>query len=337
VVQLFSQVGTAPTGVLCTGTFIAKNWIATAAHCLVVIDQNAFANAGSAVQVYNGEASKVTYFVTHFDENGNAIPNPDLFTNIVQYVNPGYIHFKDESSFENDFALLFIPDTEDGRLAPDPDGPQPGQGPWMRIAVSGHGVPSLSSEAWGAGLVPNRNTLNRADFGLAAPFTESGTLLFGTASPMGPLICGGDSGGPVVDTVSIPGDPALSEPVMVTTHQGFLFDVDECPPPPGKLSPECACGGSQLNEVRTDLQMNFIQNSMREWNGVNFACNQVLTTRGRTVAECWGQKCQSNQDCPTGKTCSIDGVNLTGCTVCPRGGCGCIFGQCLPAFDPETN
>ena len=140
-----------PTIANCTGSFIAKNWIVTAAHCLDVIDtSNLDANFRKGALLNPGTtivSAWVDYQVTLFNSAGNPASTTPYVA--LQYADPNYMGYYVAKSNDHDIALLYISDADDARLAPGPGDPMNGQGPWLRIALSG--IPTYERRNLGGG------------------------------------------------------------------------------------------------------------------------------------------------------------------------------------------
>jgi len=303
----------------CTGTFIAKNFIATAAHCFAVLNPQ----ATSAPGALNGQT---TATITFFGPDGSPIGSPLTNIQILQYANPSYPGPSSAQFPQFDFGLVFIPRWLDGSLPPDPDGLVPGQGPFMRIGFET--TPSTNSVLWGRGK-PNSGTMEQTPYGPAAPLSFSGTVVTGHASSNGPFPCEGDSGGPIVEQYTIPNDPAGTEPVLVAAHSSH--DDSAC-------SGDCSCTGSSTFEISLVTQITFIEDTMKQWYGKDFECHfdKAIDPAGAPFIRCWGDKCQTTSDCDPAafppQTCINSGSSLSltqQCTACGSTSCSCIFGQCL--------
>ncbi len=193
----------------------------------------------------------------------------------------------------------------------------------MRLAASSN--LSANVVIWGAGSGDHPFfTLEHQVYGSAAPFSTANTLLQSNSTAFGPFTCSGDSGSPIVDQVGVANDPATSEPVARAVH---VSGTHNCPAP----HTDCTCSGGAIAAVRIDTQMDFISNSLKEWNGKTFNLNAATATDGTQYFEAWGAKCKDDTWCKSGEVCSRAGAGLSGCSQCGSpGDCSCIYGQCLP-------
>jgi hypothetical protein len=330
--------GLGPDGNSCTGTFIAKNWIATAAHCLSLIP----------IQTLDVATLSGWYkwTIDWADMNGMAIgvdgsaPGPqvaaELRTIALQYPDPRWVGFSQVAQdliYRNDFALLYLFHDNDPFLPPNPDA----FGSTMRVSLLF--PPTTETPTYyGWGLT-----------GMTLPITltsQVGTYTTATFSVndfadsvvvptpyTGPTVCIGDSGGPLVRSIPIGPGGAQSQSIY-----GVLSLIVNAG------NPFCAASGSTVFWTRADLEMGWINRAMKEWNGQSFSCDE-LTQPGGTdpeFAQCWGRPCASDMDCqPTSTMAGVQAVtsfcdrptagNNGVCPVCaPAQNCDCVVGQCLP-------
>ncbi|MBV9945356.1 MAG: hypothetical protein JOZ69_00735, partial [Myxococcales bacterium] len=145
---------------ICTASFISRNWMATAGHCLEAEDPaHPTADISNSKDLFGGNGDvfdpnsptlklngrQVPYFVTFYNPDGTpfvspfALPGPrTLFRyQTIQYLNPSYKGFFGQRTFEDDFALLYISDADDNRLHADPSPPPGLEAPWLRIMETG--------------------------------------------------------------------------------------------------------------------------------------------------------------------------------------------------------
>lgn len=342
----------APPGEIgCTGTFIAKNWIATAAHCLL---DSAASDAGwnPATPTSSGFPTWDRWYdwtINWADQNGNIAPQGGLLTlntNVIQLADPNYIGFSPASTFligpTHDFALLYVPpDDNDGNLPPNPN-----TGSAMALSLV---PPDFSHTLTAYGYGHTSNTDTSPPMLRSAPIqpnagSDQGGIISEPAPPAGSqfgITCTGDSGGPLVDTVVNP--DGNTQQVIVGTLQGST-----------PLAAGAICGNAPdavTSWPDTASEVDFINQmigSYGEGLSSTFAC-QTFTSANSANGEpdyeqCWGLPCQSDCDCPAIDTCfnpvndvdspfqpGISGLTIGAktCDTCGvLGDCSCIMGQC---------
>jgi hypothetical protein len=335
----------------CSGTFIAKNWITTAAHCLAVVTDSNFTPVTSPdfpFQTVPLPGDKwpaarlwgwAKWTIEFADEGGN--PSVDLRAtlnsgtdDVLQYPDPRYQGggaLDTNDDIPNDFALLYLDKDRYDRLLP----PRADTGAAMRVAVR---APTTTDEltmaGYGGGSTPALTTG-------ALPDDDQRHIVDATFSadvndPNEPVLCEGDSGGPLYRMVNagLLNAPDM-EPVLIATAVAFAG--------PGVMHNGFRCATQGATEIwrRADTELDFIEKAMRIWNGENFSCDQKQVAGGLALdfAECWGAPCGG----PTGQTCGTDATQFCSrpgevldteadCPTCSGDGtCGCVVGQCLPS------
>jgi hypothetical protein len=331
----------------CTGTFIAKNWILTAAHCLSTI-----ASPGTTLTGLRGYSD---WLVEWPNGGGDIALQVDLLAkHTLQIPHPDFT----SSARTHDVALLFLhPILFDEFLPGRPD-----QGAAMRISglppsQLNHrtGDPTITTSFAGYSAVENL-FISKPEDSVVNPSGETaGDFIITLNSATQDGTCKGDSGGPLFARVPpqmfppeagvVAGTPAALE---LGVFSGFR------PPTPDR---ECARLGDQQLWTRIDVLPSvlntlgaknadflFIQQTFRKWYFTPFACrggryvgHVGLGSFDSTVGiddyyECWGKPCQQQSDCGTSAYCSFPKSSLVGknCPFCPTHGCDCVVGQCLP-------
>jgi hypothetical protein len=350
----------------CTGTFIAKNWIATAAHCLapapcetsVLTNTGApfqffgncdptlgGANATSATHLYSYERVQVEWT----DILGNVVPGATMDSaqeTVLQIPDP---HYMGGNDIDHDFALLYFDkDLFDSTLPPNSD-----DGSAMRIAASEF-VAGTQMFVEGSVIPSSGPRVPPFEFVSvpSASVADNGAII--EAPPVG--LCEGDSGGPLYRLSPLStAQNASTVPILVgvTSSSAGPQGADGCSVPG-------ASGATDLwRDVYADFQGqggSFINEALQLFNGPEFSCALVPdpTASGQTIAKCWGDPCDvtaapspnpSNlRGCPTGYICSRPGTDVAaniplGIDGCPTCGslpndCSCVVGQCLPDPGP---
>jgi hypothetical protein len=163
-------------------------------------------------------------------------------------------------------------------------------------------------------------------FGQLPSFALGGAVATSTATATSPLVCSGDSGGPIMQRPLVDDIPM---PLFFGTAVGMPA------PPPGTPSETCPPPGTTELWWRVDGrgkgngEIDFISEQVEKWIG---HCHDVPIPGG-TALQCWGESCRGDADCGASEYCSAPASDYTGqCPICADStqGCDCIEGQCLP-------
>ena len=304
--QFFPVVGLTNTiGGFCTGTFIAKNYVLTAAHCM--------STAPGYVRTKDPESkAKVhtwyDYLISYAGTSGVVTSPPQDYPQVLQTIDPHYIGFRagahDAHAF--DAAVLYVHPQYDFIL-PDNDGQQHGISvPYMRLSL-GLSVNAASSTIWGYGMPETGKTLQQGDvsqysFAAVIDATNKGAFIQGTipSDPTQPHICHGDSGGPLVDRYDI-ADPITGVPQSEYVEAGILATFD---------LPDADCArvpDAHVGWVRTESERRFIGDVVSSYYPL-FRCTAKVSASSQggvpDYMECWGKPCKdATKDCNPGQQC----------------------------------
>jgi V8-like Glu-specific endopeptidase len=307
----------------CSGTFIAKNWILTAAHCVSVAAVDACVRAGIPVEV--GQCNPEWFVYNQWTIQHGAFTIPKAWA--LAYVHPDwlgrnpamnsdFVTLTPEQRLQTaraDLALLYVGD--DRRLPPrvEEDGA-------MRLSLSNpQAAWDFTFYGWG---LPT-DTLRQSIPGDIHYTVFSDTIRGEALSTTSSATCRGDSGGPLTRVLNVQTRTG-TRPVRALVGVASIGLGGDC------LSvPE----GFPMTWARIDTQLAFIEESLRFWNGPRFECEERSATDDvfDEIAECWGSPCTQDADCGARPAfCSRPGRNFSSCTTCGDSSCGCIVGQCLP-------
>jgi hypothetical protein len=316
-------------GGICTGTFIAKNWIVTAAHCLAITTRP------QSIPLENRVSGDVYGYarwqVDWADEDGNTHSFSRitaLAEDILQHPDPRWIG----TSTRYDFALLYLSQNRYDQLLPG----RADFGAAMRIALDEPDSSDVYSIAGYGSSMPNPTidqlVLRSGVIGEAEFFPPANEFSRMVVTASEPTVCHGDSGGPLytIENIPIPMLPAGLPPGPTTVP--ILRGVATSDRPRVSGPPQCANPGDTQFWAPVHNERLFIEERMALWHSdPAFRCRPGRPVGGgvNTIGECWGQPCRRAGDCGSGY-CSRPGSSFRNstCQAC-LGDCSCVVGQCL--------
>jgi len=309
----------------CTATFIGRNWLMTAAHCLQT--EPGFVPTDPAHE----SAAKVhkwyRWSVIRYGQFGVPNGTPQTF-DMLQYMDPRYIGFRDPVTDRtlagafHDFALLYVGDWQDNRLSNNVPNPAVFAEPYMRISLRKSVTPS--SNFWGRGDPDPALKLFRGGI-QGYTFAENTSLLFVGRSSADPSPCIGDSGGPLVDRYD------LNDPFTNTVHaDAFAVGVTSRV---RSRDGQCTTLPGPVVWARASQERLFIQSTIKDYY-LHYNCLEGSTVGSSApdYLQCWAKPCKADTDCTKTEICVHAAASLINksCTACVSGGCDCMYGQCMP-------
>jgi Trypsin len=365
--EVFSNGQAIPTtSVTCSGTFISKNFILTAAHCLGLVALT-FPKFGSGTPP-NPSAQRQWITSSKWQiawPDSGGVPggmmqiSADKVWAIVHQSYTGVTlprTFPDASAAANDnglssydIGLLWInPWDNDAQLPADAAKSSwavqlesaDGQINKWSLRMYGYG-PTMDNEMGPLTLTASRQS--QIPTGAQKTDTEPGfpsstiitVAIFDPATDPG--LCGGDSGGPLVREVLDPNTLAVVDHVIVGVNSHRSGDsTTRCPGP----DPTTSLFFSQF--ARTDIAFaDFLKPTILSWQpeGIQFKTEGAIS--GSYVIY-HGASCQSDCTCAANEVC-LNPVNDANSAASKSGSCSnnvcsdcsCVQGQCVPQTSPD--
>ena len=351
-----------PNGRSCSGTFIAKNWIATAAHCIVRLAVSDCVKAGKQATdadcpnpqfdrwapwtiTFAGPTGTNQDAATYHLEGIQALSHIDplwmgtiLDANVVLHPDGGFLPGGQDALFQldldRDFALLEVQDDRSLPRNPDLDGakrvllPSANLNNSWNMNYAGWGRPGGGLRA--ASVTPGPIPPNPPPTVLQTASVTSRSINVIFLQPNSQPTCRGDSGGPMFHNVEVsePGSTQGGVNVLIGVLSGG--NGSRGLPPSG---PD-VCGAVNINGIefwpRVDLEFEFIERTIgRSLGDKDFECRHFVTPGAEDYAKCWGKTCDIDCDCddPLTEYCRNSGaaLDLEG-KPCPT--CGAPDAKC---------
>jgi V8-like Glu-specific endopeptidase len=157
----------------CTGTFIARNWIITAAHCMQAKPGYDFGTSDPSKYALNGY---YPYNIEFYGPQGKLVRR-QRFSIVRQYMDPRYTGNVPGNPYKaHDFALLYVDKQFDGWL-PNTDPASTSTSstfPFMRVSMADHIFNVSGATFWGAGLIDHDTLVTSPTGEVTQVATEAG-------------------------------------------------------------------------------------------------------------------------------------------------------------------
>lgn len=355
------KLGTGNT--TCTGTFINKNWILTAAHCLTFGAVIKCLRTGKTPAQCQPSWTSYGKYTISGTRQGRDYTVSNVFArhyvhadwtgrdpNKNPYFCPGAGCLPDDNA-DHDLGLLYLSQAYDDQLHPSVE-----EGAAMRLSIA---PPDKlwPNDFYGYGNSNYENPGLLSGGQRTIKFFTKHTIVAGLTTVEDPFLCRGDSGGPLVRTdLSLVTN--LSTNNQVVTGLEAVFGVAS-----QATGADCkdlsSTAGAEDIWTRVDAKSNrkFIEETLRRWQPYT---NLTYTRRPLgvppdpppqppfppqffVVEELWGKPCADQSFCKKDaankkyiETCwhapdYFATRNQTSCEACgPSSNCECIVGQCIP-------
>jgi hypothetical protein len=314
----------------CSASFINKNWLLTAAHCIHYPAVYGCIARGVSVADCRPEWRHWAQWTVTRSIGGASVSAPGSWAR-------AYAHPNWTGAGEFDVALIHLPTRDDHKLPADIEN----NGALRLSTVPPDLTLPMRYYGWGAGGGgklrmgehihghPNFDTLDLNFLGqvLIEATTRSATT---------PVICSGDSGGPLVRT-DLTLDTNLErkpvEVIMAVARESTGADPNCVQLPAGQHSWD-------WTRIDTDITREFIETTLQRWQPYKrIPCKtHTVAPVADAVLECWGSPCAHDDDCEDSEYCfqswntiSRSRQSCSACDLDPdsAGTCNCIVGQCV--------
>jgi hypothetical protein len=344
---------------ICTGTFISKNWILTAAHCITLAAVDSCMDKGvsrtNCVPKWDNYGKWVVEgtYNTEFDAQGIPISSPVTYREVFgmrAYVDTEWRGrnlstnektctttdcARTDLAADHDLALLYIDRRNDGRLPPRVEDDAAKRlnitfplASWT-FAVGGWGDPpgNMGQEVFRQGDFP-AGTIMYPQGALSNQMVVSNF-----AGNSAAYVCHGDSGGPVLRT----GLQVATNRNIVKSNVEAIVAVNS--------SSNAHCDGTtepspilwRATLIHTPNHRKFIHDSMNRWPWTAQTCveKSLNNTGPKQVEECWGKPCTfDGTPCTKDETCQGQPREIF--ASLPVGDSMCKVCQGFPGTNPTT-